>query len=517
MNKSAWRRVAELADLQNNQPVVIKVDDHEIFLLRQDNDVVAVGNECPHHGAPLNEGFITDHELVCPWHNARFDLQHGQPISPPALDGLPVYETRVDKGAVFIRAKKEPAISKPEGPEPRVILIVGAGAAAQSAAETFRRQGFAGKIQMLTREKDLPYDRTLLSKPYLSGQKTDENMLLRSQEFYEDLEIEVMTGCMVHEIDISKRKAYAGQGESFIYTQCLLATGGIPRKPGIPGEDLNNVVTLRSWDDGRKIRSALKKVKQVLIVGAGFIGLEAAASLRDAGVRVHLVAPEKVFLAPVFGEAVGKYLLSQHESRGVRFHLGHTVKEYHGDKMGYVREAELSDGTLLPVELVIEGLGIDPAVDYLKGTGLLENGEVLVDGRLQTHHPEIFAAGDIARIPDPVTGEPHRFEHWVEAQRQGKHAALSMLGAEDNYNEVPFFWTRQYGQSLKYIGNAPQFDRTAVLGDIRKGEFLIGYYSGGRLSAAASIGMDAELFEVEKHLKRSDGLSAARLESGDLQ
>ncbi len=517
MTEIKWRRGAELSELEIERPFAIQVDDEEILLIRRDTGIIAVGNICPHHGAPMDEGFLANDQIVCPWHNARFDLEKGLPLSPPALDGLPVYETKVEGGAVFVGQKKTSRISMPRDRDGRTVLIVGAGAAGNAAAETLRAHGFAGAIKMLTREKDLPYDRPNLSKPYLSQNMKDEEMPLRSRDFYDRLRIGIVEDCTVQSLDCKKKKVMTAKGETFLYDQCLLATGGRARRLNVPGKDLNRVFSLRTWEDGRKLRKALAGAHQILVVGAGFIGLECAASLRDADYSVHIAAPETVFMERLFGPEVGRFLRNRHEQEGVRIHLGHTVKAYHGDHSGQLREAELTDGTMLPVELVIEGLGMEPVIDYLDNTDLTEEGAVPVNGRMQTRCPDVYAAGDIARLPDPVTGEQTRFEHWVEAERQGKHAALCMLGGEADYSEIPFFWTRQYGQSLKYIGNARTFDEIAVRGNIRKGRFMTGYYHGGRLLAAAAMGMDAELYEVEKTFKRGESISVSRFESGSLQ
>ncbi|MEO0248787.1 MAG: FAD-dependent oxidoreductase, partial [candidate division WOR-3 bacterium] len=292
--------------------------------------------------------------------------------------------------------------------------------------------------------------------------------------------------------------------------QCLLATGGVPRRLNVPGSDLENVFHLRSLEDARVIVAAVEQAKSVLVVGAGFIGMEVAASLRERGLEVHLVAPEKVPLVNVFGERVGKRIQRLHEQKGILFHLGTTLKEIVGTKK--VQEVVLSDGSRLSVDVVVVGLGILPAIEYLQKTNLVQDGAVPVNERLETRAKGIYAAGDIAVVPDPNTGEGRRIEHWVVAERQGQHAARIMLGHTEPYNEVPFFWTRQHGVSLKYVGFAKQFDQIAYRGDVETGHFLAGYYDNGKLKAAVTIGMSKELFAIEQILKTGRSLSFDRFQ-----
>ena len=242
--------------------------------------------------------------------------------------------------------------------------------------------------------------------------------------------------------------------------------------------------------------------------GRGFICLELAGSLRDRGLEVTVVAPEAVPLAPLLGDRVAAYVKSLHESREVRFLMGRTVTRIEGE--AGAKTVTLSDGARLATGFVVIGLGITPAVGYLAGTGLVENGAIPVDPGMRTRAADVFAAGDIAALPD-ADWERRRVEHWVVAQRQGQRAAMGMLDLDPGLPEVDFFWSRQAGASLKYIGHAREFDEVAYRGVVEEGKFVAGYYRKGALKAAATVGMPLDLLAVERLMRHGRPPSAAQL------
>jgi NADPH-dependent 2,4-dienoyl-CoA reductase/sulfur reductase-like enzyme len=441
---------------------------------------------------------MVGHEVVCPWHNARFDVRTGRLIAPPALDDVPAFAVELEGDEVYIRqaeARKRPT---PRG-KGKAVLIVGAGAAGEAAAETLRCEGFDGRVVMVTPEQDLPYDRPNLSKDFLAGKAEPEWLPLRSEEFYRQQHIEVLTGTRVTALEAQKRVAHLSPGGRMRFDFCLIASGGTPRKLPVPGAELAGVFSLRSLSDARALVAALGQARRVLIVGAGFIGLEAASALRSRGLDVIVVAPELIPLGNILGDQVGTSLLRLHEEYGVQFHLGRTVQQFRGN--GSVGEAVLSDGQRIEVDVVIVGIGIVPAVDFLAESGLVEAGAVPVDRRLETKAAGIFAAGDVAAVPDPIGGGRQRVEHWAVAERQGQHAARAMMGHQGAYQEVPFFWTRQHGVGLKYAGFAQSFDTVVYRGEVEARRFLAGYFSGGRLLAVASIGMGEQFAAAEAILR----------------
>jgi len=509
MDNNDWTNVLADSELKEGVPSVVEVEETKVLLVRAEGKIYACGNECSHYHAPLSDGLVVGHVVTCPWHNARFDIRDGGLVAPPGLNGIPSYETKVEGGQVWIRQVGKGTIPMPEGEDDRTFLIVGAGAAGNSAAETLRREGFAGRIVMVTGESYGPYDRTMLSKDLLSGEAPAKWLPLRGQKFYERLNIEVMTDKLVTEVDPSSRRVTFADGNTMKADRILLAPGGSPRTLNLPGADKPGCFRLRSRKDAEAILAALEQAKTVVIVGASFIGLEVACSLRTRKIDVHVVAPEAVPLAAVFGEQIGRRIKKTHEENGVTFHLGQTVKEFAGqDRIG---EVLLADGSRLKADCVIVGVGIRPAVEFLESSGLVKEGAVPVNGRLETAAEGVFAAGDIALVPDGRSGELRRVEHWVEAGRQGMHAARCMLGSEDSYREVPFFWSKQYGSSLRYIGYAPKFDQVVFRGDVSDKTFLAGIYVGGTLRAAAGVGRARELIRLGQLLEAGKSVNPDQL------
>ncbi len=502
-----WQRVAADAELEPDRPKAVQVGDQEVLLVRLAGRVCACGNKCTHYGGPLANGALLDGEgavLVCPWHNAHFDAATGRLLEGPALDDLPAWEAKVENGEVLVRAAGpspggRPEIPLPPGSDDRTFLILGGGAAGNAAAEMLRRQGFAGRIVVVTPEPDLPYDRTMLSKDYLAGTAKRAWVPLRKKAFYERLRIEFLAGRKAAGLDPRRRRVTLDDGQTLDADRLLLATGSLPRTLDIPGADLPGCFLLRSLADCNTLIDAAQKGGRAVIVGSSFIGLEAAAALRTRGLEVDVVGREAVPLSRVFGEAVGRRLQRMHEEKGVRFHLNARPARVTGGSRA--EGLELDGGARLPADLLIIGVGVAPALGFLEGTGLAERGAVPVDGRLQTRAEGIFAAGDIALVPRPGGGAPLRVEHWVVAERQGQHAARAMLGASDAYEEVPFFWTRHYDTSVKYTGWGDSFDRLAVRGDVEGGTFLAGYYRDGRLCAVAAAGYAEPFIRAQQLLQ----------------
>jgi NADPH-dependent 2,4-dienoyl-CoA reductase/sulfur reductase-like enzyme/nitrite reductase/ring-hydroxylating ferredoxin subunit len=511
MESGDWRQAAEEADLAEGRPVELTVGDRLVLLVRKGGRIHACAAECPHYKGHLARGVLSGYTLTCPSHNARFDLRDGRLLAPPALSDLAVHEVKVEKGKVWVRLGEAPRIEMPGGSDDRTFLIVGGGAAAAAAAETLRREGYSGRIVMLTQEPVGPYDRPSLSKDYLAGEAPAKWLPLRGEKFYDRLKIEVATGSRVVALDPRSRTITLADGSARRGERILLATGSVALRPPVPGIDLPGCFTLRSLDDADALIAGLPASGTVAVLGASFIGLEVASALRKRGLEVQVVAPEQLPLDKVFGAEVGRRLKAEAEQAGVRFHLGTTAYSVQGN--GRARYLVLSDGTHLEAEAVVVGVGVRPVVEYLAGSGLAESGAVPVDSRQATAAEGIFAAGDIALLKEGSGGPPRRVEHWVEAQRQGRQAARAMLGRNPLPREAPFFWTRQHGFSLKYVGHAPAWERVVFRGDPQKGSFLAGYYIGGSLRAAASLGKDRdpELIRLGEALEAGRPVSAEQL------
>lgn len=473
---------------------MLEAGGQDVYLVRVGGVVRALGTECPHYHEPLIKGALFGSEIVCPAHFARFDAREGRMLSPPALDDLPRFPLKIENGEVWVGPVEKPRFPKPAGDDALVFLIVGAGAAGEAAAETLRREGFAGRIVMITAEDEGPYDRPNLSKDLLTGKAKPEWMPLRGPKFHANRKIELITGRRATAIDPAGKTVTLSTGERLAFDKVLIATGGEPRKPSIPGSDAEGCLRLRSIADGRALIAAASSAKSAVLVGGGFIGMELASSLRELGLRVQVVSPGGLPLAKVLGDRIASLLLSRHRANGVEFRLGVTPLRVTGSP-GDMR-VELSDGGTVSGGFVVFGLGIEAAVDVLAGTGLAGPGGIPVDACLRTPHPDIFAAGDVAVAPD-IAGEAARVEHWAVAQRQGRHAARAMLGATAPYAEAHFFWTSQAGLHLKYVGAARGWDEIVYRGDVEAATFLAGFYRAGALKAAATVGRRVELAAVE--------------------
>jgi NADPH-dependent 2,4-dienoyl-CoA reductase/sulfur reductase-like enzyme/nitrite reductase/ring-hydroxylating ferredoxin subunit len=509
MGNEDWIQAAAEADLAEGRMVELTVGDRQVLLARAGGKIHACAAECPHYKGHLARGVLSGHTLTCPSHNARFDLRDGRLLSPPALNDLAAHEVKVEHGKVWVRFRDAPRIEMPGGSDDRTYLIVGGGAAAAAAAEALRREGYSGRIVLLTQEPVGPYDRPSLSKDYLAGEAPAKWLPLRGEKFYDRLKIELAVGSRVVGLDPRSRTVTLADGSTHRGERILLATGSVALRPPVPGIDLPGCFTLRSLADADALLAGLPASGTVAVLGASFIGLEVASALRKRGLEVQVVAPEQLPLEKVFGGEVGRRLKAVGEQAGVRFHLGTTAYSVQGN--GRARYLVLSDGTHLEADAVVVGVGVRPAVEYLAGSGLAEAGAVPVDSRQATAAEGIFAAGDIALVKTTAAGPPRRIEHWVEAERQGRQAARAMLGKSPLPREAPFFWTRQHGLSFKYVGHAPGWERVVFRGDPAGGSFLAGYYVGDSLRAVASLGKDRD----PELIRLGEALEAGRPVSAD--
>jgi apoptosis-inducing factor 3 len=513
-----WKPLCRLDELAEGAPRAKKIGKKEFLAVRRGDRVFVCSNKCPHFGDPLSSGVAGDGRITCASHNARFDLATGRVESAPALDDLATYQVRIEGGEVLVGAAgPAPFELAPRAvTESRAFVIVGGGPAGEAAAEALVRSGFGGRIVLVTDEPHLPYNRTDLSKGFLTGEVQADWLQLRGADYYATLGVEVITGARAEGIDRERHVLRLADGRTLRYDRLLAATGARARRLGVPGADLPGSFTLRGRDDAARIVEALPAAGaagRAVVIGAGFIGLETASSLRARGLEVDVVAPEELPMAPLLGSEFGARLRTLHESRGTRFHLGRTVAALHGDDR--VREVLLSDGSRLAADVVVAGVGAEPCVEWLTASGLAAAGAVPVDGTLRTSDPDVFAAGDIALVPDPRLGRPLRFEHWVSAQRQGRHAALAMLGSREPYREAPFFWSMQCDTSIKYVGAAGQpWDRVVFRGSPQGDHFLAAYFAGETLIGAATFAMSWNLIAIEALMRSGRGVTAAEITGG---
>lgn len=499
-NEATAARLDEIAPGGMKQVMVGGV---EVLLARVGDEVMALGARCAHFGAPLVEGVLHGHRLTCPWHHAVYDIRSGVQLEPPGCDGLQRYPARVVDGTVRVavppgasgRAEPAFATAAPAG-DRRLFVIVGAGAAGGSAAETLRASGFRGRIVLVGRENEPPYDRTLLSKEVLRGADLPAPLSLRPAAFHARHGIELRLGRAVAGIEPDSRTVIFADGERLAWDGCLLATGGEPRRLDVPGTDLPGVRLLRSHADAAEILRRAERARRVVIVGGSFIALECAAALTRRGLDVVVVAPDKLPFVRLFGEAVGHALAAVHAAAGTRFRWGRHVVRFEG---GATVEAAVTDaGERLPADLVIVGIGVRPATDPFRNLGLQEDGGILVDSRLHVGNG-LYAAGDIAAFPLP-DGRRTRIEHWRVACEHGRIAALNLLGHDVAYEGVPFFWSAQHW-ALYHVGHAERFDEAILDGRPGEGPFIAYYREGPRITAALGVQRNAEMAAFQELLR----------------
>jgi NADPH-dependent 2,4-dienoyl-CoA reductase/sulfur reductase-like enzyme len=380
---------------------------------------------------------------------------------------------------------------------PQSVVIVGGGAAGNVAAETLRGEGYTGRLTMLSADESMPYDRPNLSKNYLAGSAPEEWIPLRPQDFYQEHNIDLKLGVRVEAIDTAKREVKLRDGACYAYEALLLATGAAPVRLALPGGDLPHVHYLRTLADSRALIAGASVSKRAVVIGASFIGLEVAASLRARDIDVHVVGRETCPMENVLGADIGNFLRRLHEEHGVTFHLGTTPVAIDA------RKVTLQSGADLPAELVVIGAGVRPEIALAEQAGLAIDRGVTVNEYLETSVPGIYAAGDIARWPDRLTGERIRVEHWVVAQRQGRTAARNILGRRERFDAVPFFWTEQYDFGLAYIGHAQQFDEVEIDGQLAARDCAVSFRRGGRKLAVAAIHRDLDGLRAEVEFERT--------------
>jgi len=490
-----------LAALSDGALLEGHVGDEPVLLVRQGDDVFAVGAKCTHYDAPLADGVVVGETVRCPWHHACFSLRSGEALAAPAFDPLARWSVERRGELVMVGRKLDAAAvgrsRPPTGEPPRRIVIIGGGAAGFAAAEMLRRRDFEGELTMLSADDAPPCDRPNLSKDYLAGAAPEEWIPLKGPEFYAGKRIDLQLGTGASRIDIASRHVLAEDRRAFPFDRLLIATGAEPKRLSIPGADEPHVFTLRSLADSRAIIRRAKGARTAVVLGASFIGLEVAGALRSRGIEVHVVAPDERPMEKTLGPELGAFIQALHEQHGVQFHLRETAARISGGKV------ILKGGATLEADLVVAGIGVRPRTDLAERSGLAVDGGVVVDERLETSAAGIFAAGDIARWPDVRTGERLRVEHWVVAQRQGQTAAVNMLGGREPFSAVPFFWSRHYDVSIHYVGHAASWDAILVEGSIAARDCLVRYVRGGETVAVASIGRDAETLRCEALMERT--------------
>ncbi|MFI4942408.1 MAG: FAD-dependent oxidoreductase [Burkholderiales bacterium] len=469
------------------------VDDEAVLLARRGDEYFAVGASCTHYHGPLAEGIVVGDTVRCPWHHACFSLRTGEALRAPALDPVSCWRVERNGDALVVREKLSGFASKASSAKghPAAVVIVGAGAAGLAAADMLRREGYGGSLTMISADDSAPYDRPNLSKDFLAGTAPPEWIPLRSPDYYREQRIELVLGSRVSSLELQAKQVKLENGTAHAFDSLLIATGADPVRIPVEGASDAQLHYLRSFADSQALVARAGAAKRVVVVGASFIGLEVAASLRKRGVAVDVVAPEQQPLERVLGAELGKVVRRLHEEQGVVFHLGETVKRADG------RAVTLSGGSSLDADFLVLGVGVRPSLALAERAGLAMDRGIAVNEYLETSVPGVFAAGDVARWPDPHSGQKIRVEHWVVAQRQGQVAARNMLGRRERFDAVPFFWSQHYDTAINYVGHAEKWDEIAIDGDPGALDCAVRYQLAGRVLAVATIGRDVVSLQSE--------------------
>jgi NADPH-dependent 2,4-dienoyl-CoA reductase/sulfur reductase-like enzyme/nitrite reductase/ring-hydroxylating ferredoxin subunit len=487
-----------VSEIPDGGIVLGRVGEESVILVRSGEEIFAVGAECTHYHGPLAEGLVDGDTIRCPWHHACFSLRNGEALRAPAFLPLQRWRIEFENGKAFVREKEK--TGTPQNPPiavPESVGIIGGGAAGFAAADMLRRHNYIGTITLISADYDPPCDRPNLSKDYLAGQAEDDWLWLQPPAFYEDANIDLVLGEPVAELDAAARRVTLRDGRSFTFAAILLATGAEPIHLAIPGADLPHVHLLRSVAQSRSIIEKAETSRSAIVIGASFIGLEVAASLRARGIEVHVVAPETRPMERILGPDVGDFIRTLHESHGVHFYLGQTVASIEA------AAAILQNGRRIEADLVVVGIGVRPVTGYAAEAGLALDRGISVNEYLETSAPQIYAAGDIARWPDPHSGAPIRVEHWVVAERMGQTAARNILGARERFDAVPFFWSQHYDVVIAYVGHAEHWDRIDIDGNLEARDCALHYMKDGNSLAVATIFRDRASLEAEVAMERA--------------
>ena len=497
-------KVFTLSQLPAGHMHQVQVGDYDVLLANVNGAVYAVENKCSHYGFALSKGAMCEHRVRCPLHHACFDLRTGEQLEAPGMDGIATFAVELSGDDILVSAQptatntpqvKDKPINIPV-PQDRHYdyVIVGGGAAAAYAVESIRGRDRQGSLLMISKEELPPYDRTKVSKNFLQENSATENLPLRDREFYRHLGVDFRAGTQVDSLDLREKKFSLAGGDRYTYGQVLIATGGTPRTLSVAGADLPGVHTIRQARDARLAREETTEGTPVVIVGGSFIGLETAMSLGKRGGQVTVVTPEEILFEKVFGAEVGKYVQQLHEDAGVTFKLGRKLQAISGGDR--VTGVLLDDGSTLPAEVVIVGIGVTPATDFVRGIAYQDDHSLAVDGHLQLHAEGAYAAGDIATYPDREGMV--RIEHWKVAGQQGRVAGRNMAGDKSPYQMTPFFWTNQQGINFRYVGHGTDFDRIVYDGQPGESPFLAFYVKDQHVQACLGVKRDADAAAVNE-------------------
>lgn len=510
------------ADIPDGGMKSYKQEDDSIILITRDADEFsAFDGKCPHAGADLGDGLRCGNRVVCPWHHGSFDSRDGTLLEPVAMRGLTQYEL-TDEGdslTVHTSAKLDKRIDNDKLTDTHTI-IVGGGGAGFMTADQLRKTGYGGKITMISADDTPPYNRPLLSKMFLAGKMKEKYLLLGGAEWASNNNIDLRLQQTVSEVLPNECTIVinneSGEQERQTADFLVVATGAEPKVPPFKGTELDGVYTLRSMGDAKDIKEASAD-KHVVIVGTGFIGMEVASALAQAGktASITVVGLSQRVMGNIVSESVSNALINLHEENGIEFAFGAGVNEINDDN-GKVSGVTLSDGSTLSADMVILGTGVAPRTALLNEVNAPDG--VQVDSHLQLRDG-VYALGDIAKATNQMGRM--RIEHWRVALQHGLVTAAAILGEDDANSleaRIPFFWTGQYGKSLRYSGHAATPDNGILFGSPDNLDYIEYYFDdegeNTRASAASSLGCDKELIAFSELLRRGHAPTRAQIKAG---
>ncbi|XP_061907222.1 apoptosis-inducing factor 3 isoform X2 [Entelurus aequoreus] len=540
--------VCHVKDLENGQMREVDLGSGRALLIKQHGEFSALGHKCPHYGAPLVKGVLSKGHVRCPWHGACFNIATGDIEDFPGLDCLPTFQVRVEKDKVIIRANKQALQSQKRSKAMARcsavinsntcfthVLIIGSGPAGLVCAETLRQEGFTDRIVMCTMDRHPPYDRPKLSK---SLDSTAEQLRLRSMDFLQDHDIELLTEKEVVALDVKMRCVTFEDGLRMEYRKLFIATGNKPKALNYNGKDVRNVFHVRTPEDANSI-ARLANNKNAVIVGTSFVGMEVAAALTDKAHSVSIIGVETVPFKKALGEKVGKAIMKLFEVNRVKFYMLNEVSEmigHHGQ--GYstagpgaksspettsfqpqLKEVVLKSGKVLRADVCVVGAGCVPATSFLKQSGVHmdSKGFITVNKMMQTNVDSVFAGGDVVTFPfQPRNNKKVNIPHWQMAHVHGRVAALSMMGRVTEMKTVPYFWSAMFGKTIRYAGYGDGFDDVIIQGDLDELRFVAFYTRGEEVVAVASMNYDPIVSRVVEVLGSGKTIKKRDVETGDI-
>ncbi|XP_030632608.1 apoptosis inducing factor mitochondria associated 4 [Chanos chanos] len=514
--------VCHVCDLQDGEMKEVEVDQHKMLLVRSNGEFSAVGNLCTHYGAPLIKGALVGDRVRCPFHGACFNVKSGDIEEFPGLDCLPSYKVKVEDGKVYVTLNKKTQkvtkrVKEMSGRKPNIchtVLLIGGGPASLQCAEILRQNQYEGRIIMVSKEDVLPFDKTKLSKAL---NIESDKILLRQSDFLQKHGIEVLTQKEVVSVNTKNKTVTMNDGSVQNYDQLLISTGCRARSLQCPGADLENVRLLQSFKDAGEIHK-LSLGNRVVVIGTSFIGMEVAGYLSDKAASVSVIGNSEYPYQKSLGQDIGKMTMKMLEEKNVKFYMKSGVTEIRGQN-GKVKEVILQNGTVLPADIVVVGIGVIPNSDFLKGSTIEVDSRnaVVVDKFMRTNVPDVFAAGDVVSFPLAMFGNRRvNIGHWQLAQALGRVAGLNMLKRQTEVNTVPFFWTVLLGKSVRYTGYGEGYNDIVFKGNVEERKFLAFYIKDDKVIAAASLNFDPAVSRIAEMMAKGNEITKAQAESADL-